>query len=269
MAVVNPRIPQTWNRYAYVSNTPLSNLDRDGLLPIPACTFNGSCPEPLGGGDPDSAPSYVVDGVEVSSEIAGILLGTDFGTECPDDTGCTWVNGHGEYSHYVAFANGGGSYAYLGPGALYYSATQAGIAAGLYYEGDSASAHQEHGGKIFEDTTLGVFSYTEAITGPPCGPTDTCVIDPGQYLPVPDGTEGVGEYHTHPYDRDASQFELDEFDSARFMSRTFTDIITTPDRAAFSINGQLYWQWQLGVPGSPRPTCRLRGPQMAGISACP
>jgi hypothetical protein len=42
--------PQSWDKYAYVTNNPVNAVDPLGLLPIPACTFDNTCPGPLGGG---------------------------------------------------------------------------------------------------------------------------------------------------------------------------------------------------------------------------
>jgi len=58
---VNPQAPQTWNRYTYVSNNPISSLDRGGLLPIPACTYNGSCPGGGGWGPPEGGDTSEYD----------------------------------------------------------------------------------------------------------------------------------------------------------------------------------------------------------------
>lgn len=74
LAVVNPANPQTWNRYAYVGNRPLSNVDPSGLDewcdpdddPFCECdSFFGCCdpvfgcgpgPGPIGGPPPPPRP---------------------------------------------------------------------------------------------------------------------------------------------------------------------------------------------------------------------
>jgi RHS repeat-associated protein len=43
---VDPSDPQSWNRYAYVFNDPLSVIDGDGLVTIPSETVNVNAPFP-------------------------------------------------------------------------------------------------------------------------------------------------------------------------------------------------------------------------------
>jgi RHS repeat-associated protein len=52
LAAVDPSNPQTWNRYAYVNNDPLSATDPSGLLAIQSCLFDNTC---------DSGPSDMCD----------------------------------------------------------------------------------------------------------------------------------------------------------------------------------------------------------------
>ncbi len=37
LAAVDPMNPQTWNRYAYVGNSPLTSIDANGLVTLPGC----------------------------------------------------------------------------------------------------------------------------------------------------------------------------------------------------------------------------------------
>ncbi len=49
MGAAGPTNPQSWNRYAYVGNTPLSSIDADGLVTLPGCE-EGDFSCGLGGG---------------------------------------------------------------------------------------------------------------------------------------------------------------------------------------------------------------------------
>src|SRR5713101_2759690 len=51
LAAVNPTNPQSWNRYAYASNTPLTVIDPLGLY---TC---GNCP-PIDNGPPDQSDLF-------------------------------------------------------------------------------------------------------------------------------------------------------------------------------------------------------------------
>jgi RHS repeat-associated protein len=66
---VDPSNPQSWNRYAYVGDSPLNNIDPSGLLGM-------FC-------DTDTCPSFEVDGLQASASTAQALLRTGFGAFCP------------------------------------------------------------------------------------------------------------------------------------------------------------------------------------------
>jgi RHS repeat-associated protein len=59
LGAVNPGNPQTWNRYAYVANNPLSSTDPLGLVML-TCELIGTCPAPDPGPTPWQYDSEVV-----------------------------------------------------------------------------------------------------------------------------------------------------------------------------------------------------------------
>lgn len=69
LAAVTPTNPQTWNRYAYVANNPISNVDPSGLL-VNDCEWDGCGP----GGPSGWGGVAVVDGLE--QFITTLLGGT-------------------------------------------------------------------------------------------------------------------------------------------------------------------------------------------------
>jgi RHS repeat-associated protein len=58
MAAVDVTNPQSWNRYAYVNNNPLSNVDPSGLLDDPSCAVNGMGCGGGGSGDASSSGNF-------------------------------------------------------------------------------------------------------------------------------------------------------------------------------------------------------------------
>jgi len=110
-----------------------------------------------------------------------------------------------QYVQFSAFAGGGsGYYGVYGPGALYFTKNEAGAAALNYYgpsseQSEADGNRHEHGGNLYVDQN-GIFSYTAVLKiGPPCSETaGTCTTGPFSDW-VPDGTEIVGDWHTHPW----------------------------------------------------------------------
>src|SRR5579872_4831035 len=74
LAAVDITNPQTWNRYAYVTNDPLSYVDPSGLFraaPGQCQGGQGICPDEGGGADPTQ-----IDGGEYIGSLGSPIFGT-------------------------------------------------------------------------------------------------------------------------------------------------------------------------------------------------
>ncbi len=82
MAAVDITNPQTWNRYAYVGNNPLNNVDPLGLILCgthendPWCNGGGQGAGG-GGGYYGGAPQYTLDGLPISGPLSGFGFGSN------------------------------------------------------------------------------------------------------------------------------------------------------------------------------------------------
>jgi RHS repeat-associated protein len=267
--------PQSINRYAYTRNTPLSLVDPTGLMEcVPA-----GCGGGWGGGGNDL--SIIVDGIAMPSYMNGFFLsmlsiGAGF-AQCPNNI-CSFLSDSGQFVRYVAFGTGANYYAYVGPGSLFYSPDAAGTAAVLFYGPQTTTSNgdgtrSELGGTIYVDQN-GVFSYTPPTEiGPPCA-EGSCWSTRATW--VPDGTQQVGDWHTHPWSSDSGQFggpagttiymgtiaiQGPVWVGDRGASNPFPTYVSTPIGSSFGV-----FRISAGPQAS---VCSLAGPSLAGISPCP
>jgi RHS repeat-associated protein len=103
LAAANPTTPQSWNRYAYVLNNPLGNVDPLGL-----CGEDGvwDCPmvqESDGGG---FGGGCTLDGGYIPCNVAGAFLNSGAAAVCPNNFCAGFRNG--VYMQVTIDANGAG-----------------------------------------------------------------------------------------------------------------------------------------------------------------
>ena len=119
LASVDPTHPQSWNRYAYVTNNPLASVDPTGLDQSSDCVWYGDCSGLFGpggggganyGGGPDGC---TLDGAPVScGSLTGVGgLGSNGIAACPGP--CSGFNSSGQFVQFVAGAGGATGYVSL------------------------------------------------------------------------------------------------------------------------------------------------------------
>jgi RHS repeat-associated protein len=108
LAAVDPSNPQSWNRYAYVMNNPLGNVDPLGLCPN--VQIPGHCVEVQEKWLSIMADYGVyVDGVSVDASLAQSLLDVGAAVQCPNNVCGGWGD-DGRYGEFYAFAGGTSGY---------------------------------------------------------------------------------------------------------------------------------------------------------------
>jgi RHS repeat-associated protein len=93
LKAVNPMNPQSWNRYAYVSNSPLNLTDPTGLI-VSDCGWSGGC------------NGMVVDGYQ--SNVSTALGWGQSIAPCPGNV-CQYWDGH-QWMFFGAWADGSSGY---------------------------------------------------------------------------------------------------------------------------------------------------------------
>jgi len=87
MSAVNLGSPQTWNRYAYVGNAPLTGVDPLGLLPNDALTGDGGGCFELG------CSTTYLNGMAISGMTAQMLLGMGAAVPCGNNCDPVHIQG--------------------------------------------------------------------------------------------------------------------------------------------------------------------------------
>jgi RHS repeat-associated protein len=131
LAAADPSNPQSWNRYAYVTNNPLVLTDPSGLCPASIVEHrdidNGDQPSGMGIPEPQipslgcggwggwGGGGVSIDGGGVffpgsgDSGLSGLLGGSDANVPCPNK-GCSGVDQNGNFVTFVAGAGGATGY---------------------------------------------------------------------------------------------------------------------------------------------------------------
>ena len=100
--------PQSWNRYGYVVNGPLTSTDPSGLshfdrLDALSTQQSGICIEgPACAWGPYGSSTYTLNGIGVPAQVAIGLLNSDSAVICPSE--CSGFSNTGQYVQYVAAA---------------------------------------------------------------------------------------------------------------------------------------------------------------------
>src|SRR5206468_476541 len=126
MGAANSANPQSWNRYAYVGNNPLANIDPLGMdlctIPPSAGTEGNpgtiQCPDRIGnsGVPPDvtgGGGNCTMDGAPVPCGIVQTAMNGDMAVQCPNND-CGARTGDNGYLYQITYIEGDG-WNYINP----------------------------------------------------------------------------------------------------------------------------------------------------------
>jgi RHS repeat-associated protein len=189
LGAVNPANPQSWNRYAYVTNNPLAltdplGLDGNGIRY--ACIY-GQC---NAGTFEENLFGCNVDGGAVPCSVAYGLVAIGAADECPTPY-CTPVGVGGVVAYPVDYQTGMAWVPAVGPGYLFDNLEDALAVGSLYAQNESLlNSGNERCGMAY-----GVgdqFTFTSTVEGT----ASTCNYNTARNL-VPYGDIAMGLFHGH------------------------------------------------------------------------
>ncbi|PYV98091.1 MAG: hypothetical protein DMG89_12210 [Acidobacteria bacterium] len=249
MAAGNPGNPQTWNRYAYVVNTPLSKIDFLGLKMIGPGLY-------LSGGGSGSV--CTMDGVDTACSLVDRVLQMGGAVRCPNNN-CSPIAINGVQAYFVAYLTGSTYVPYAGPGSIFGTNDQASIAGAMYAENQSLLNNgNEQCGVTYGVGDKYTFSASVQGTATDCTPTNAMTSDYQQI---------AGAYHSHgEFDPTNRMSEISDFPAGHNSDQGWSNFWGLP----FSLATP---GWNL-IVYYPTPGCQkffLGGPAGTGttIPICP
>lgn len=188
--------PQSWNRYAYVANNPMSFFDPTGMNRVMG---GGSCnadQENCSGGAGigwGGGTSCSIDGLGANCSTVSVLLNNGSAVQCPDNE-CTTFAGD-QYWYFSAVGNGQGAYYPVeGPGWTFSTEAEALAAGALWAAAGTADNGNENCGMTYQNGN-GEYSFTGSLEGQhaSCQPLNANSL-------IPSAATADGGYHSHPND---------------------------------------------------------------------